>query len=72
MFAHFVRSFLPFSVENEKNASRRGQPSHQIAGSFFGVTPVGYKAEHTGEQQRQAQSGRKVELTPLQKKLHGH
>jgi hypothetical protein len=46
-----------------------GQPVGQIAGSFFGVTPVGYKAEHTAEQQLQAESGRIVELTPLQKKL---
>jgi hypothetical protein len=35
----------------------------------FGVTLEGYKVEHTAEQQRQAESGRKVELTPLQKKL---
>jgi hypothetical protein len=71
VFGHLVRSLLPFSVENAMNARRRGQPAGQIAGSFFGVTPAGYKAEHSAEQQRQAESGRKVELTPLQKRLWG-
>src|SRR5580700_8391172 len=54
VFGHLVLSLLPFSVENAMNASRRGQPAGQIAGSFFGVTPAGYKAEHTAEQQGQA------------------
>jgi hypothetical protein len=47
--------------------TRRGQPAGQIGGSFFRDTPAGYKAEHTAEQQRQAESGRKVELMPLEK-----
>jgi hypothetical protein len=44
-------------------------PAGQLVRGFFGGTPFGYKAAHTAEQQRQPESGRKVELTPLQKKL---
>jgi hypothetical protein len=69
VFGHLIRSLLPFSVENAMNAGRRGQSAGQIAASYFGVTPAGYKAEHSAEQQRQAESGRKVELTRLQKRL---
>ena len=69
VFGHLVRSLLPFSVENAMNARRRRQPAGQIAGSFFGVTPAGYKAKHSAGQQRQAEVGRKVDLTRLQKRL---
>jgi hypothetical protein len=49
---------------------RTGTRSALVEG-FFGVAPAGYKAEHTAEQQQHAESGRKVELTPLQRKMRG-
>jgi hypothetical protein len=69
ILAHAADAAHAVPIENAMNAWRRGAPVGQIAASFFGVTPAGYKAEHSAEQQRQAESGRTSALRPLQKKL---
>ena len=36
---------------------------------FFGITPAPYHMRHTAEEQRKIEAERKVEPTPLQKKV---
>jgi hypothetical protein len=69
VFGHILSAMEPFSIESMRRAARRGAPVGQIAARLFGITPAGYRAEHTAEQQRRDEASRKVELTPLQKRL---
>jgi hypothetical protein len=71
VFAHVLKALSPFSVESMLRSRGSGASAGQTAAGFFGVQPAGYRQTHSAEQQRQAESGRKVELTPLQKKLRG-
>jgi hypothetical protein len=66
-FESFAEGALVARGPIEQQAIR----TEKSVGGLFGVTPAACKAEHTAEQQRQAESGRKVELTPLQKRLRG-
>jgi hypothetical protein len=68
VFAHQLRSLVPFSVGSMQRAEKSGASFPQVAAGFFGVQPAGDKATHTAEQQWQAESARKVELTPLEKR----
>jgi hypothetical protein len=68
VFAHILRSLTPFSVSSMQRAGQSGASFPQVAAGFFGVQPAGYKATHTAEQQRQAESARNMQLTPLEKR----
>jgi hypothetical protein len=62
-------SFGEGALVARERTEQRAIPTEKSVGGLFGVTPAGYKTAYTAEQQRRAESGRAVELTPLQKKL---
>jgi hypothetical protein len=47
----------------------QGAGVETMVGQFFGITPAPYHMTHSAEEQRRAEAERKVEPTPLQKKL---
>jgi hypothetical protein len=67
--------YLTFAVELARAVShgRReecGGGGTMIA-QFFGITPAPYLKMRTADTQRQAEAGRKVELTPLERRRRG-
>jgi hypothetical protein len=63
---HLLAAFKPFSVRAFQQGNRTPGTAAQ---ALVGITPAPSYVTHSAEQQRQAEAGRKVELTPLQKRL---
>jgi hypothetical protein len=63
------RPFKPFSVRAFQQQGNRMPTPGTAAQLLVAVTPAPSYVTHSAEQQRQAEAGRKVERTPLQKKL---
>ncbi len=65
---HLGLSFESFSLRNIRHGLKEGSVSEGLQG-MIGITPAPSRVVHTSQQQRAAESKRKVEMTPLQKLL---
>ena len=65
---HMLKSFEPFSVRGFQQQKQQGAPLGQRLQSFVGMTPAPSYITHTAEQQRAAEMGRRVTLSPQQKR----
>jgi hypothetical protein len=66
---HLIGAFKPFSVGAFQQQGNRTPTPGMASQALVGITPAPSYVTHSAEQQRQAEAGRKVELTSQQKML---
>jgi len=64
---HFIASFEPFSTRAFSDQTAKGAPLGQRLAGLVGFKPATANVTHTWEQQRQQETGKKVQLTPQEK-----